>query len=203
MAAREIQLSNRSVAIVVAAPRGCGGIGRSARFRSVWGKPRGGSSPLIRTSHRRPASLPARKIAARVGAQDSVRRRVRARRTHGGTRRRAAGRRRLGRLHPPAGAPPGPPPFDDACAASSPSQAPCTGADKLAESAAAECRRIGVPEEQCVLPLGHEVSNKIVDAYPGTWLHRAAAFQYRLGGPVPLLDAQWLGTHNSFNSVNS
>src|SRR5438067_3261507 len=31
-----------------ARPRGCGGIGRRARFRSVWGKPRGGSSPLIR-----------------------------------------------------------------------------------------------------------------------------------------------------------
>jgi len=31
-------------------PRGCGGIGRRARFRSVWGKPRGGSSPLIRIS---------------------------------------------------------------------------------------------------------------------------------------------------------
>src|ERR687883_506724 len=30
------------------APRGCGGIGRRARFRSVWGQPRGGSSPLIR-----------------------------------------------------------------------------------------------------------------------------------------------------------
>jgi hypothetical protein len=92
---------------------------------------------------------------------------------------------------------------DQGCATASPSAAPCTGADKLAEAAAAECRRIGVPEEQCVLPLGHAVSNKIVDAYPGTWLHRAAAFQYKLGGPVPLLHAQWLGTHNSFNSVNS
>ncbi len=30
-------------------PRGCGGIGRRARFRSVWAKARGGSSPLIRT----------------------------------------------------------------------------------------------------------------------------------------------------------
>ena len=29
-------------------PRGCGGIGRRARFRAVWGQPRGGSSPLIR-----------------------------------------------------------------------------------------------------------------------------------------------------------
>src|SRR5947209_13065490 len=37
-------------------PRGCGGIGRRARFRSVWGKPRGGSSPLIRMT-RIPASM--------------------------------------------------------------------------------------------------------------------------------------------------
>ena len=29
-------------------PRGCGEIGRRARFRSVWGKPLGGSSPLSR-----------------------------------------------------------------------------------------------------------------------------------------------------------
>lgn len=29
-------------------PRGCGGIGRRAAFRSPWGQPRGGSSPLIR-----------------------------------------------------------------------------------------------------------------------------------------------------------
>src|SRR4051794_9166938 len=29
-------------------PGGCGGTGRRARFRSVWGRPRGGSSPLIR-----------------------------------------------------------------------------------------------------------------------------------------------------------
>ena len=33
-------------------PRGCGGIGRRARFRSVWGQPRGGSSPLIRIANR-------------------------------------------------------------------------------------------------------------------------------------------------------
>ncbi len=33
-------------------PRGCGGIGRRARFRSVSGKPGGGSSPLIRIARR-------------------------------------------------------------------------------------------------------------------------------------------------------
>src|SRR3954452_10694322 len=92
---------------------------------------------------------------------------------------------------------------DEGCATASPSQAPCTFADKLAESAAAECRRLGLPEESCTLPLGHAVSTRIVDAYPGTWLHRAAAFQYKLGGPVSLLNAQWLGTHNSFNSANA
>ena len=36
---------------------------------------------------------------------------------------------------------------DGGCAAASPSAATCTGADKLAEAAAAECRRIGVPDD--------------------------------------------------------
>jgi hypothetical protein len=92
---------------------------------------------------------------------------------------------------------------DEACARSSPSAAVCTGGQKLAEAAAAECRRIGLPEESCALPLGHQVSTKVVRGYGKSWLHRAAAFQYRLGNPEPLLSAQWLGTHNSFNSVNS
>jgi hypothetical protein len=90
---------------------------------------------------------------------------------------------------------------DEGCAQASPSAAPCTGLDKLAERAAAECRRIGLPEESCALPLGHRVSSKIVRSYRRTWLHRAAAFQYRLAHALPLLRAQWLGTHNSFNSV--
>src|SRR3954452_11804023 len=30
------------------APRGCGGTGRRARFRSVWARARGGSTPLSR-----------------------------------------------------------------------------------------------------------------------------------------------------------
>jgi hypothetical protein len=78
----------------------------------------------------------------------------------------------------------------------------CTGTDKLVEAAAAECRRIGVPESDCALPLGRQVSSEIVQAYGKTWLHRTAAFQYRLGHALPFLRAQWLGTHNSFNSVN-
>ena len=92
-------------------------------------------------------------------------------------------------------------PADDTCGSLSPSAAPCTGLDKLAERAAAECRRIGVPERRCALPLGHQVSRKIVARYRKTWLHRTAAFQYRLDDATPLLRAQWLGTHNSFNST--
>src|SRR3954451_8063784 len=80
---------------------------------------------------------------------------------------------------------------DESCGALSPSAAPCIGLDKLAERAAAECRRIGVPEKQCVLPLGHRVSSKIVARYRRTWLHRSAAFQYRLAHALPLVRAPW------------
>jgi hypothetical protein len=92
-------------------------------------------------------------------------------------------------------------PADQTCGSLSPSAAPCTGLDKLAERAAAECRRIGVPERRCALPLGHQVRRKVVTRYRDTWLHRTAAFQYRLGDGLPFLRAQWLGTHNSFNSA--
>jgi len=93
-------------------------------------------------------------------------------------------------------------PLDDACAQVSPTAVPCTGQDKLAEAAAAECRRLGLPDSACVLPLGHAVTAAARDAYLRSWTHRAAQFQYALGGPLPLVQAQWLGTHNSFNSVN-
>lgn len=40
-----------------------------------------------------------------------------------------------------------------------------------------------------------------VEAYRRSWEHRAAVFQSRLGDRVPLRDAAFVGTHNSFNSV--
>ena len=91
---------------------------------------------------------------------------------------------------------------DGTCNQVSPSAAACIGTDKLAEAAAAECRRIGRPDSDCTLPLGHDVSSQAVSAYQRSWLHSAAAFQYALGDGVPFVSAQWLGTHNSFNSVN-
>src|SRR3954468_2402720 len=92
---------------------------------------------------------------------------------------------------------------DGTCGQASPSSAPCIGMDKLAEAAAAECRRVGLPDASCALPLGHQGSGKIAKEYRRSWLHRAAACQYGLPHALPLQQAQWLGTHNSFNSVNN
>jgi hypothetical protein len=93
-------------------------------------------------------------------------------------------------------------PLDDTCDGLSPSAAPCIGFQKLAERLKAECRRAGLPPTACRLPLGHDVGDDVTTAYVKTWVHRAAAFQSRLGDPLPLRAAQWLGTHNSFNSAN-
>jgi hypothetical protein len=38
-------------------------------------------------------------------------------------------------------------------------------------------------------------------AYEKSWTHRALAFQYGLAGDVGMVNAPWLGTHNSFNSI--
>jgi hypothetical protein len=94
------------------------------------------------------------------------------------------------------------PTVDGACRQASPSAAACIGLDKLADAAATECRALGVPDRHCVLPLGHRVLAAARDAYLRSWLHRTVAFQYALGDVLPLGQAQWLGTHNSFNSFS-
>src|SRR3954452_4498789 len=92
-------------------------------------------------------------------------------------------------------------PFDDACGQASPSAMVCIGADKVNEAAAAECRAQGGPEDACAAtPAGHDVRQSELAAYAASWTHRAAQAQYELGNSVPLGDAQWLGTHNSFNT---
>jgi hypothetical protein len=78
--------------------------------------------------------------------------------------------------------------------------ATCVGISKLTERAAAECRRAGAPDESCVLPMSRRVIRSEVKAHESSWLHRTLAFQQELGNAVPLRDAPWLGTHNSFNS---
>jgi hypothetical protein len=92
-------------------------------------------------------------------------------------------------------------PLDDACATASPSASICLGGQKLDEAAAATCRQTAAPNDACAnTPMGHDVLTSELAAYRSSWLHRAAAFQFELGNAVPLRDAQWLGTHNSFNT---
>src|SRR3954447_23327770 len=92
-------------------------------------------------------------------------------------------------------------PLDDACSSASPSAAVCLGGQKLNEAAAAVCRSTAAPNDACAnTPMGHDVLTGELAAYRTSWLHRAAAFQFALGNAVTLRDAQWLGTHNSFNT---
>jgi hypothetical protein len=37
--------------------------------------------------------------------------------------------------------------------------------------------------------------------FRGSWVDRALGLQYRLAGDVPMRNAPWIGTHNSYNSV--
>jgi hypothetical protein len=92
-------------------------------------------------------------------------------------------------------------PLAQACAEVEIVPGTCSGATKLAERAAAECRRRGlVPDESCTGPMGRRVVRSEVKAHESSWLHRTLAFQYELGNALPLRDAPWAGTHNSFNS---
>jgi hypothetical protein len=99
---------------------------------------------------------------------------------------------------PPDPAPPAP---TAPCDAISPIAIPCVALGKAFDAVSAECRRVGIPDALCVLPLAHKVTQAARDAYLLSWVHQAARFQYALGDPLPLRDAQWLGTHNSFNSL--
>jgi hypothetical protein len=40
-----------------------------------------------------------------------------------------------------------------------------------------------------------------IETYEKSWTHRTLAFQYSLANDVGMVNAPWLGTHNSFNSI--
>jgi hypothetical protein len=96
---------------------------------------------------------------------------------------------------------PTPPSPTAPCDAISPVAIPCVALNKATDAVSAECRRVGIPDVLCVLPLAHKVTQAARDAYLQSWVHQTAKFEYALGDPLPLRDAQWLGTHNSFNSL--
>lgn len=87
------------------------------------------------------------------------------------------------------------------CDAISPIAIPCVALGKVFNAVNAECRRVGIPDSLCALPLAYSVTQAARDAYRTSWAHQTAAFQYALQDSVPLRDVQWVGTHNSFNGL--
>ena len=100
-----------------------------------------------------------------------------------------------------AGETPTPPSPTAACDSVSPIAIPCIALNKTVDAVAAECRRAGVADTKCTLPLAHRVTQAATDAYLQSWVHQTAQFQYALGDSLPFDEAQWIGTHNSFNSL--
>lgn len=68
----------------------------------------------------------------------------------------------------------------------------CIGLSKLTERVDAECRRL----VEAVCPS----TEPRMAAYEASITHRILGFQYDLGRDVGFSNAQWIGTHNSFNS---
>ncbi len=98
--------------------------------------------------------------------------------------------------------PPSPPSPTAPCDASSPIAIPCVALNKVVDAVGAECRRVGLADTICMLPLAHQVTQAARDAYLASWVHQVAQFQYALGDSLPMREAQWFGTHNSFNSLS-
>lgn len=58
---------------------------------------------------------------------------------------------------------PAPPSPTASCDVISPVAIPCVALGKFADAVAAECRRVGVPDARCVLPLAHRVLQRILE----------------------------------------
>jgi hypothetical protein len=62
------------------------------------------------------------------------------------------------------------------CDAISPIAIPCVALGKVTDAVGTECRRVGIPEVLCLLPLAHKVTQAARDAYQTSWVHRTAQF---------------------------
>ena len=80
---------------------------------------------------------------------------------------------------------------------------PCRGVEVFATQGAAFCRQAGVVgDEACTTPVTPRVVRKEIAAYEQSWLHRTLRFQQELGDALPLVNAFWVGTHNSANTAS-
>jgi hypothetical protein len=82
----------------------------------------------------------------------------------------------------------------------------CRSVQALVAGAAAVCRTPlrDTPDasapDYCGVFDGREVSEAKVEAYEGSWVHRALTLQRGLGQDAPLWEEQFVHTHNSFNA---
>jgi hypothetical protein len=68
------------------------------------------------------------------------------------------------------------------------------GSEVVQRDAAAACR-------YATGPCQPEASQEAVAAFERSWEHSALLFQHQLAGDVGFVNAPWVGTHNSFNSI--
>ncbi len=87
------------------------------------------------------------------------------------------------------------------CEASGGTPVTCVGLGKLGDRIAAECRRLGIPDASCAQVAGRTVIRSEIATFERSPLARTLAFQSQLGDVLPLRDATFAGTHNSFNET--
>lgn len=90
-----------------------------------------------------------------------------------------------------------------AVAVADPLVGPQTVARQAVADGAATCRRdTPLTDEECAaVPGSPPVSEQALRDYEASSTHRALALQFALGNDVPLRQAAWLGTHNSYNTT--
>jgi hypothetical protein len=77
----------------------------------------------------------------------------------------------------------------------------CKSIEAFGSSTAHVCRFASAPAEACALLKGSVIDTRLVSEYESSWVHRALGLQRALGSALPLGDALFPSTHNSFNSA--
>lgn len=91
----------------------------------------------------------------------------------------------------------------DLCTSLTGRNAGCVLVDRIGSGTAQACRLVlGVSTDACIVPTGDDVSPEAIAAYQAGWTHRALTLQRRLGDDEPLVNSDWVATHNSFNSAS-
>jgi hypothetical protein len=89
------------------------------------------------------------------------------------------------------------------CASQLGAIAPCVLLDRVQSGTAAACRIVaGAATPACQLTTGQDISPAAVASYQQSWTHRALTLQRALGDSQPLVNSDWVSTHNSFNSAS-